>query len=208
MPINPGDVVYITPLDFHSYTCKEEFKSITVYFDSDALDKEVAAIFEMGACVIKSTEELKDAFVTLLKEKSNKEYSAFAKKNLIERIVVLFLRLCKNIKQMEYPKQIIDAVGYINRYYNKELTLEDVSKKIGYSPAYFCRQFKKHTGMSFVEYITDLRVSHARNLLIHRDAKVTEICHSCGFGSLRSLNRAFLKKYGVSPKEYKRQNMS
>ena len=62
----------------------------------------------------------------------------------------------------------------------------------------------EETGKTFVEYLNGIRTSHAKNLLLTTNISVTDIAYECGFGSIRTLNREFLKKYGCSLTEYKK----
>ncbi len=203
-----GDLSFVTPMDFHSYKSVEPFQTITVHFHLDNLNKELAGLSGLEACVIECTDEIKQLFMMLEKEKNSQSFKSLMCINLIEVIAAMLLRYNKCEKKSDMPREIIYAVGYINKYFDQNIDLKTISKKCNYSISYFSRQFKKYTDMGFVEYLTDVRVSHAKNMLMSKDITVTQLSCECGFGSLRSLNRAFLNKYGCSPKEYKRQNLS
>lgn len=206
--LKKGDVSFVTPMDFHSYTGGEMFKTVTVHFQLEALAKELSILSGIEACVINSNNEMREMFIMLPLENESSEHRYLALKNIIELIVIMFLRVNRCERKSDMPRDIIEAVGYINRNFTKRLDLKSISEKCNYSTAYFSRQFKKYTGMGFVEYLTDVRVSHAKNILMNNDVSVTQLSYECGFGSIRSLNRAFFNKYGCSPKEYKRQNSS
>ena len=207
-PIKKGDVVFVTPTDVHDYKSIDKIKILTVHFEFMHLCRELSGLIEQEACIIECTDEMKNAFEILRKERDEKEFRYFALKNLLERIVLLFLRKSNFNKTLDMPKVMADAVAYINLNYSKNISLKNVAEIACYSPEYFCRQFRKITGKSFVEYVTDIRALHAKNLLSNTDMTVTEVCYESGFGSIRSLDRAFWKKYGCTPKEYKKQNLS
>ena len=65
------------------------------------------------------------------------------------------------------PREISYAVKYINTGFKRRLDLEEVSRAVGYSKEHFCRQFKQYTGMSFLEYLSHVRVVHGRNLIVN-----------------------------------------
>lgn len=201
-----GDVIFINPLDFHEYQAEEEISTITVHFNINNLDAELIDIVSINTCVIETTDEMRKCFLDLLGEKKEKKKFRFLSyKNLLERTVILFMRERNVNLNNELPKEIVYAVGYINQNFSKNLGLKSVSKMFGYSEAHFCRLFKKLTNQTFVEYLTNVRVTYAKNLLLGKNYTIMQICHESGFGSVRSLNRAFRNKYGCSLTEYKVQ---
>ncbi len=72
----------------------------------------------------------------------------------------------------------------------------------------FTRFFRKSTGKSFVEYLTELRVGAACRLLIETDRTVTQVCSAVGFNNLSNFNRRFRDLKGVTPREFRRQYSS
>ena len=96
---------------------------------------------------------------------------------------------------------------FIQKSYNGECTLEALAQATGYEYSYLSRYFKRLAGISFNEYVNKVRISHACYLLTNNNMSVFEISEECGFKSLRSLNRNFLKVVGVTPTEYKRAKL-
>ena len=146
--------------------------------------------------------------VTEYEETKKDDFKYMVYKNLLERIVILFMRSNKCSLKTNMPKEIIYAVGYINTNFHRKIDLQSVAEISNYSPEHFSRQFKKYTGLGFNQYLTNVRLSHAKNLLINKDISITQVCYESGFGSLRSLDRAFKNKFDCSPKKYKNQNLS
>jgi AraC-like DNA-binding protein len=72
----------------------------------------------------------------------------------------------------------------------------------------FTRFFRKCTGKSFVEYLTELRVGSACRLLVESDRTVTQVCYSSGFNNLSNFNRRFRDLKGVTPREFRQQYQS
>lgn len=199
-----GDFLFITPLDVHSYTAIDNHKALvtTVHFHLEHLHNDFIMLSETSTSIIRNDSDLKEAFEILSKEQTDNQFQYLAHRNILERIIILFLRRCNSYKPQLIPSEITYALGYINSHFSDPLTLEIVSEQCRYSPSYFCKQFKQYTGKSFVEYLTDLRIKHAKNMLINQKISVTQISYECGFGSTRNLHRIFRKKYGCSPGEY------
>lgn len=207
-PIKEGDMVFVTPMDLHSYKSVNGFRTITVQFILSRLNKELSELSKADACVISCDRQMQAAFSAIGEEREEQAFSAVARRNCLERILILFMRRINLGMQTEAPIAFSQIVGYINQNFRENLSLDEIAEKCGYSSAHFCRQFKKTTGVTFVDYLNSVRASHVKNLILAENMTITEICYDCGFGSVRSLNRAFLKKYGCSPMEYRKTNFN
>jgi AraC-like DNA-binding protein len=96
------------------------------------------------------------------------------------------------------------AVRFIATHFRNRITLSDVLDVAGMSRATFCRHFPVQTRKSFLEFLSSVRLEHARRELIETDKRVVDIAFSVGFGDVSSLNRHFLARFGLSPSEYRR----
>ncbi len=95
------------------------------------------------------------------------------------------------------------AKDYIDSHYNEELSLEDVSREVNLSPQYFCRFFKNETGYNFIDYLTQVRISKAIELLKDKNLSVKEICYTIGYNDPNYFSRIFKKITGYSPSDHK-----
>lgn len=98
---------------------------------------------------------------------------------------------------------VISAKVFMKENYNESLTLKDIAKSVFLSPYYFAHLFKKETGITPLQYITELRINRAKKLLKHSKTKVIEICDEVGYRSLPYFNKIFKKNTGVTPTEYR-----
>ena len=87
--------------------------------------------------------------------------------------------------------------------YQKDISLDDVSREINISPYYFSKVFKEATGQNFIDYLTGLRIDKAKELLETTDMSMKEICVEVGYSNPNYFSRIFKKIVGVSPTEYK-----
>jgi len=101
------------------------------------------------------------------------------------------------------PPIITRAKLFIQEHYREELSLLVVSRSVNTSLFYFCKQFRKASGLSFTEFVTRTRIEKAKNLLLNPHLRVSEIAYEIGFHSLTHFNRAFKKILGQSPSEYR-----
>ena len=68
---------------------------------------------------------------------------------------------------------------------------------------YFCKSFRKHTGIHFTDYVSRLRIERSKELLINPNLRVSEIAYEVGFQSLTHFNRVFRRIVGKSPSDYR-----
>lgn len=103
------------------------------------------------------------------------------------------------------PPVITRARQFIQEHQGEPLSLGQVARAVNTSTFYFCKLFKKVTGVNFTEYVSRVRVEKARNLLLNPNLRVSEIAYEVGFQSLTHFNRVFKKLLGQSPTEYRAQ---
>jgi AraC-like DNA-binding protein len=101
------------------------------------------------------------------------------------------------------PPVITRAKEFIKDHQTEELTLGQVAQAVHTSIFYFCKLFKKATGINFTEYVSRLRMERAKHLLLNRNLRVSEIAYEAGFQSLTHFNRVFKQIAGESPTDYR-----
>lgn len=101
------------------------------------------------------------------------------------------------------PPVITKAKEYIASHQMEDLTLTEVARAVNTSTFYFCKMFKKVTGLNFTDYVSRIRIERAKNLLLNRNLRISEIAYEVGFQSLTHFNRVFKKILGVSPTQYR-----
>lgn len=107
-------------------------------------------------------------------------------------------------KKEESKSSAVDrAVAYINTQYHNDISLDDVSREVNISPYYFSKLFKEETGTNFIEYLTNLRMDKAKELLLRTEYSIKEICSMSGYADPNYFSRIFKKHTGLTPTEYK-----
>lgn len=105
----------------------------------------------------------------------------------------------------ELPNVIKSAQNYIQKHYAEKLTLEVVSSYVHLSPSYFSELFVTHVGMSFSAYTKEVRITHAKELLLGTQYKISTICEMVGYDVV-SFSRAFKRITGISPAQYRKSH--
>lgn len=113
---------------------------------------------------------------------------------------------CRNIQSKRSEKSgslIEEAMRYIRENYSRDISLDEVSREVNISPYYFSKLFKDSTDQNFIEYLTNLRMEKARELLLTTESSMKEICVAVGYADPNYFSRIFKKNTGVTPTEYK-----
>lgn len=96
------------------------------------------------------------------------------------------------------------AKDFVDGNIHEPVVLDEVASEVHMSRYYLCRRFKKATGMTLTEYVTDRRVEMAKDMLANTSLRVADIAFEIGFQSLSQFNRCFRKITGITPTRFRR----
>ena len=120
----------------------------------------------------------------------------------------LLLRAARKLKKPERVEKL-DRIGevlhFIHTNFDKEISLEQLSQTFYLSPYYLCREFKKHTNTTIVQYLNVTRIMNAQRKLLETNHSITEISRETGFSNITHFNRVFKSITGVSPSQFRKQ---
>ena len=94
------------------------------------------------------------------------------------------------------------VLEYLQAHYAQEITLRDVAHAVYITPNYLTSVFKKETGVTIIEALTEIRLRHARRLLLENKCSVSEIARAVGYENAAYFSRVFQRHMGTSPKRY------
>jgi len=103
------------------------------------------------------------------------------------------------------PAMVSRAKEFIEDHQAEDLSLTDVARAVNASTFYFCKIFKKSTGINFTDYVSRVRIEKAKNLALNPNLRISEIAFEVGFQSLTHFNRVFKRITGMSPTQYRAQ---
>ena len=142
----------------------------------------------------------------LVSEMHSEGYPLMLKSCLFQFLFSLFAH-----KSVEKPapvsphEQILKRIiMYVREHFAENIPIEKIAAEVEYSPSHFMRFFKIETGHSFIEYLNDYRISYAGYLLKESNDAIGGIASRCGFDNFSYFIRLFRRKYGVTPKEYRK----
>ena len=155
---------------------------------------EIGIFYELLDCIEKENDEEQAAYHTIIKLKLM-EFFAY---------VARFNTRTQNSNLKKIPEGLAFALEYINQNYNQQLTLNYISNICYMSPQYFSTLFKKHMGVTFNYYLTQVRLEHAIRLLQKSEMNIITIAFQSGFSSTSNFYRAFHAVYKVSPTDVRK----
>ena len=97
---------------------------------------------------------------------------------------------------------------HVSDNFQRKITLSEIASVANLSAKAFCRYFKSKTRKTFYDFLLEVRVAHACNLLLEKDMSINEVCYDCGFNNLSNFNRYFKKIMDKTPTNYKREFMN
>ena len=214
--LSRGTVSFLSPIDFHEVIPKKELQLINVSFDNNTISpKLLTALINHDRDFIIQLQEDEITrfkfFTDLLADNHNidDEHSETNIKNLLECLLILIIR--NGISQHDSKSNddvlpMYKCMRYIFLHFAETPSLDDIAKISGYSTNYFSKQFHDITGKKYIDFLTSLKLNHAKLMLTSTKKTVIDISSSCGFTSLSNFNRIFKKETGLSPTEYRVRN--
>lgn len=204
---------------------KKRFQEAAEYRNADQFERELTESFHLllrekdlngqivedwfheivSVCVFEMEDNRKDAEMAAQELQEDYWYCTNA-----QEVYGLLLRIRQKIEQVNREKAsrearpIIQAKKYIQEHFQEPLRLEDVSSSVGFNATYFSTLFKKETGQNFVDYLTELRINKAKELLCEADVSVSDAAELVGYRDLKYFSRLFKKTTGISPSDYKK----
>ena len=126
-----------------------------------------------------------------------------------------FKKICANARQYIFENRRSDSEGLcdqvidiINQEYQDEnLSLVDISKRLGVSTNYLCSLLKKVTGKNYTSLVNDVRMEAAKSMLMDSNLKINEVASRCGYSDQHYFSTCFKKQYGVSPNKVKNKQI-
>lgn len=223
--VQPFDVILVNKGDVHlsqSLTPVKYARCLITFSDDflDELGPEFDKAFLMKVFENKKfhvPESMQNSVNMLIHRAENKLhnddiYSQYtAKLNLLELLVTFNKLSSKSSSPMMdnfsvYEDRIQDVCHYICNYYNEQITLDQMARIAYMSPTYFSKKFKKVTGFGFKEYLNNIRIKMATNMLTETQYSITEIAAYCGYHDSNYFGDVFKKLTGVSPNKYRKDH--
>lgn len=207
---------------------KNRFLEMTDMYDLDGIAQQLGILNEVcrsrqecdGNSIYLALKELFGLFVLQLKKNkmmSSEEWMreefrhVFYRCTSVDEVFEKFLGLISMIIEKEIEqnrmveiKPIKMVKSYVQNHYAQQIKLEEMSEMAGFNSAYFSTMFKKETGQTLTEYILQVRMEKARELLKNKEIKVNDIPELIGIGDAKYFSKQFKKVSGLTPSQYRK----
>lgn len=110
-----------------------------------------------------------------------------------------------NLEDSQDRMRIRQIQNYVQANYQSQISLNDLADRLYLSNAYLFKYIKKNLGMTFMEYLNNVRLFHAVDELMYSDKNLTHIAYDNGFPTSASFTKAFREIYNESPSEYRKK---
>ena len=196
-----GDAVMVFPNQIHSLKTPEYSENVLCIFSPELVS---AYSSGLSGFLPESNSFSPDRFYVDKLIGIGNHPDKTALKGLLYSLCAEFDRGAKYKKAPGAPETLLGTIfGFIDKNYDSDCSLDALSRFSGYGYTYLSAYFRKTVGMTYNDYVTSFRLSKVCYLLENSDLTVLSISNECGFGSLRSLNRNFRAKLGMTPEEYR-----
>ncbi len=102
--------------------------------------------------------------------------------------------------------QLKPVIEYMQAYYDQPLTLADIAKVAHLSVSRLAHLFREQMGITLIDYLTGLRINHAKRMLLTTDQNCTRICYEVGYNNQSYFTRVFKQLTGLTPRQFRTQN--
>lgn len=119
-----------------------------------------------------------------------------------ERVIGPYMQEREERADRQMKRIVDETVAYIRNNYMNDLSLDRCAERAGLTPYALSRLFKQHTGVNFIDFLTDLRIEQAKRLLRDSDLQIQDIARAVGYQH-RYFNRIFKKQVGVTPGQFR-----
>jgi len=213
--VTAGDICVISPDAIHNLFTDHESTSYVmklypaidltnIQFDEPIITPETHGYDRLKECVLQ-----------IMQEDSARQPGYELAVNIqAEKIFLLLLREFrhhtlegKNISRQISESTFLSKINdYLDAHYTEDFGLDDIALRLNYEKSYFCRHFKRVTGMTFWEYYTLFRLERSVQLMKQSPKDtISVVANASGFKNVRSYNEAFKKTYRCTPVEFKKK---
>lgn len=202
----PGEIAFFSDKCAYVLTnCSEteDFVHYTVNFE---LAQGFSLPFDKAYLQLSDTREIRQKIDSLIKYYNSGSFEGQFKSMSVLYNIISEVIGNKNILMIDRKnyKNLLPVLSFIESNYSTDINLSLLAKYCNMSETNFRRVFQQVMGISPIEYVINIRIDHAKELVRHTDLSVAEISSLCGFKDVEHFCRTFKKRTGISTSNYRK----
>lgn len=229
--VKENEAVLINGGDSHFYFSSTNHKRLVIIFNLDIIDgsqksvelkRDIYQHLVLNEKTSKNwTDEDKSTLVDIIERLEKLNNKSFFSRELLIRSLVFELLYLFTKEQYERKEKSVTfqtenkamvrlqkVFFFIEQNFTRPISLNEIADVAGFEPSYFTRFFKSLTNVTFYDYLTNYRISKAQYMLVQNpELTVGEVAEACGFTSIKTFNRAFLKFVKIPPTKFRKVNI-
>ena len=218
--LEPGCLVFIRPSDKHLYVYQNEknYEFVNITLDPEVIDglfiylnpvintdtflnKDLPPVVRLADHDMQSFMKKVDAFNTFQQEDILAQKTKI-RTFLLDTFVKFFINY-ENNTQSETPIWLDIVCEQMKKTENFTIGIKRMVELSGKTQEHLARSMQKYYHVTLSEYINDLRLNYAVNLIKNTNLKITDICYEAGFGNISTFYSVFQQKFNISPKKFR-----
>ncbi len=208
----PGTAVFINCMEHHYYEClsNQEWEFLWLHFNGNSALGYFQEFSKNGFHVLNGLDDffmestLRRILALTLKKDLHSEL--LVSSLIVELLTQLLIKnSSENLGLGFMPSYLKDALKKMEQHFREPLSLDNLSEMLGVSKYHFSREFKRYIGTTPNEYLTLLRLNHAKELLKYSGQAVEQIAYNCGFNHVSHFIALFKRHEKITPLQFRKE---
>ncbi len=174
-------------------------------FESSELKKQILQMTDGLEKALLESGRQEDAFRKGFEEEVLKSETITGVKNRFIHAMKCLGREIEEERKQRHRKEITLITEYLNKNYDRKISLNDIARQVNLNESYLCRMFKKETGQSLMNFLNNIRMERAGEFLKKPDASIKDVAAAVGVIDPFYFSKIFNKYHGISPTDYKKR---
>ena len=199
--LESGDIFFTFPGQSFFIDADDKFTFLYISFNGSGAGALLDSLdINKENCISKDHSDLLDFWMDSIKRLNDNNANMIAESVLMHTLSFIGNANTNAVRSKDKLESVLEYIRH--NYTSKDMSVKKVADIFFYSEKYFSSLFSKKTGVKFSQYLNDLRVKHAKNLLAGGNTNISEIADKCGYADQFYFSKVFKKITDMSPSEY------
>ena len=202
--LGAGNIIIYEPGDKQQYTFYSDTNTLWIHFSGKIIPELFSnSKLKSGIYMLEPNKSVYESYAETIQRHHQPGREKFANASLLELLYNISDSLSPNKTKSKYEDIILPVLNYINKNYNKKISVRSLAEITGYSISRFSKIFLSVTGTTPGKYQNIMRLNMSCELLISTNCYVSDIAYKCGFSDPMYYSRIFKKFYNITPSQFR-----